>query len=137
MRDVETIISDIQQFSSDNDDWTGLDWLVEEACVSNDQRVIKPLLGLLERNPDHDGYGIFWSIIHGLEAMGGYEADLLSSVLSSPHEMSVLMLNRMLNGNIRMIYNRLIIDVLEEVAENEDFPASVREDAKRYSALHV
>ena len=64
MRNIAAIINDIQQFSHDNDDWTGLDQLVEEACVSNDQRVIKPLLGLLERNPDHDGYGIFWSIIH-------------------------------------------------------------------------
>lgn len=129
MRNIETIIKDIEEYEPVDDEWDSLDELIGEACSANDQRFIKPLLGLLERNQNRDGYGVFWSIVHGLEEMGGYETDLVASVLSKPHEMSVLMLNRMLNGHIQVIDGRPILDILKEVSANTDFPNTIREDA--------
>lgn len=134
MRNIEAIIKDIEEYEPVNDEWESLDELIDEACSANDRGVVKPLLGLLERNQDHDGYGVFWSIVHGLEALGGYETELAASVLSKPHEMSVLMLNRMLNGGIQTIDGRPILEILEEIASNAKFPSSIREDANGFVA---
>ena len=38
------------------------------------------LFRIFERFPDKDGFGVFWSIVHGLEAVLGYEPSLLESV---------------------------------------------------------
>lgn len=132
MRDTEAIIKDIEVFIPTDNAWEELDVLIEEACTTNDHRIIKPLLSLLERNPDHDGYGVFWSIVHGLESLGGYEVELVSSVLSKPHELSVLMLNRMLNGGIYEIEGRSILNILEEIGANTSFPVSIRDDANNF-----
>ncbi|WP_447895382.1 hypothetical protein [Vreelandella sp. GE22] len=134
MRNIEAIIKDIEEYAPVNDEWESLDELIDEACNANDRRVFKPLLGLFERNQDHDGYGVFWSIVHGLEGLGGYETELAASVLSKPHEMSVLMLNRMLNGGIQAIDGRPVLEILKEIATNTAFPNSLREDAKRFVA---
>jgi hypothetical protein len=134
MRNIEAIIQDIDDFMPVNDEWKSLDELIEEACGANDRRLVKSLLGLFERFPDHDGYGVFWSIVHGLEAIGGYETDLASSVLSKPHELSVLMLNRMLNGGIHTIDGRPIIEILEQISGNFAFSRAIRESAGGFVA---
>lgn len=134
MREIEVVLKDIQNYIPVDDEWEALDELIREACEFNDPRVIKPLLELLERNPDHDGYGVFWSIVHGLEYIGGYETELASSVLNKPHEMSVLMLNRMLNGGIQTIDGRSIMEILKEIAANTGFPNSIRDYADRFMA---
>jgi hypothetical protein len=110
MRNIEAIIKDIEEYAPVNEEWESLDELIDEACNANDRKAVKPLLGLLERNQDHDGDGVFWSIVHGLEGLGGYETELAASVLSKPHEMSVLMLNRMLNGGIQAIDGRPVLE---------------------------
>jgi hypothetical protein len=135
MRNIEAIIKDIEEFVPINDEWESLDELINEACSANDHRVARPLLGLLERNQDHDGYGVFWSIVHGLEALGNYETELAASVLRKPHEMSILMLNRMLNGGIQTIDGRPVLEILEEVASNSKFPNSIRESANGFVAF--
>ncbi|UTV98270.1 hypothetical protein KDW99_13455 [Marinomonas rhizomae] len=141
MRSIEAIIKDIDEYvpvngqrSTVNGEWESLDELIDEACTLNDRRVVKPLLGVLERNQDHDGYGAFWSIVHGLESLEGYESDLAASVLSRPHEMGVLMLNRMLNGGIQKIDGRLVLEILEEIGATPAFPISIREEANHFLA---
>ena len=134
MRDIEAVIDGIRDFIPIDDEWEALDELRVEACESKDHRVIKPLLELLENNPTHDGYGVFWSIIHGLEGIGGYEKELAYSVLSKPHEMSVIMLNRMLNGGIHTIDGRPIMEILKEIASNTDISSSIGDKANRFLA---
>lgn len=134
MRDIEAIIKDIEEYAAVNGEWESLDDLIDEACNANDRRVVKPLLGLLERNQDHDGYGVCWSIVHGLESLSGYEKELAVSVLSKPHEMSVFMLNRMFNGGIQEIEGRPVLEIIKEIATNTAFSDSVRESAKRFMA---
>lgn len=132
MRSIEAVLSEINNFAPVNEEWEVLDVLIEEAASLDDQRIIKCLLNVLERNPEHDGFGVFWSIVHCLEELGEYESELALSVLSKPHEMTVLMLNRMLNGGIYEIESRSIIDILREISVNDDFSTTIRNDALGY-----
>ncbi|MGC9494602.1 hypothetical protein ACP45A_18145, partial [Vibrio genomosp. F10] len=68
--------------------------------------------------------------------IGNYENELVLSVLSKPHEMSVLMLNRLLNGGVNEIGGRLITDILKEISVNDALPSSIRQDAKQYLFKH-
>ena len=133
MRDIEAIIKDINEYAPVNDEWGSLDELIDEAFSTNDRAVIKPLFGLLERNQDHDGYGVFWSIVHALEALDNYQTELVASVLSKPHEISVIMLNRILNSGVQVIDDRSILTILEEIASNAEFPSSIRGDANGFA----
>lgn len=132
MRTVEVILKDIEEFIPVDDEWEALDELIFEALSANDSRIIKSLLGVLERNQEHDGYGVFWSIVHGLEGAGNYEKELVLSLNRRPHEMSLIILNRMLNGGLYEIDGKPILNVLEEIALNQKFPESIREIANDF-----
>jgi hypothetical protein len=132
MRNIETLIQSIEVFIPVDDNWEALDELIEEICALKDERAISPLLGLLERYPEQDGYGVFWGIVHGLEAIGGYETKLVASVLSKPHEFSVLMLNRIINSGTKIIADRSVLDILKEISNNNSFTESIREDANEF-----
>jgi hypothetical protein len=83
------------------------------------------LLGILERFPDGDGFGGFWQILHLLEKADGYEAALVNSVVRSPGEFNLLMINRPLNGGIENVGDQSLLSLLEEVALKEEAdPAS-------------
>ncbi len=137
MRNIEDVVRDIDSFIPVNDEWEALDELVEEACNFNDIRVVKSLLFVLERNPEHDGHGTFWSVVHGLENIGNYEKELVQSVLNKPHEMSLLMLNRLLNSNVDLIDGKPIVEILREVSDNSKFSKGHRETAKQYLSRHA
>ena len=62
------------------------------------------MLRVFERYPDEDGAGVFWSIVHGLEALPGYEPFLVESYSKrAPSEFGVIMLGRILNSGQREI----------------------------------
>lgn len=67
------------------------------------ERAIDALFRIYERFPESDGYGVFWSILHALEAMPGYEQRLIESVRRQPMEFNLNMVNRLLNANITHI----------------------------------
>ena len=132
MTNIEVLIKKIESFEPIGEDWVALDDLIEQAGASGSDLVVLPLLRILERNPDHDGYGVFWSIVHALEDIDGYETALVNSVLSNPHELSVMMLNRILNSGQTEIDGTPIIKILGNIASNEQFNSSIREDAAGY-----
>jgi hypothetical protein len=118
----------------DEGELSALDQAVQTVLASPDARLgIRTLLRVFERFPTADGYGIFWSILHGLEGMPGpYEAELVESVRRAPGEFSLTMLNRMLNaGEIEVVGTRLL-DLLEEVSRREDCPTEVRRRAQKF-----
>ena len=88
------------------------------------------LLGLFERFPESGGFGIFWSVVHLLEACAGYEPFLVESVRRKPVEFNVLMINRLLNGNISEISGHHLIPLLESVMLN----SAATNEARRYAA---
>ena len=87
---------------------------------------------LFERFPEDDGYEMFWSVLHGLEAQPGYEPLVVESVRRRPSQFPVLMLNRMLNAGQTAVGDVDLLALLESVAADESCPASVRDDARRF-----
>ena len=57
----------------------------------------RSLLRILEDHPEEDGTP-YWGIVHGLEAVGGYEVILQESLLRRPSFFGALLANRMLNA---------------------------------------
>ena len=90
------------------------------------------MLGVFERFPEQDGYGVFWGILHALEACDGYEAELLVSVQRKPCEFNVLMINRLLNADVYEVEGHSLEDVLRSVAVNPTATAQAVHDAKQY-----
>ena len=132
MRNIENIINDLNNYAPVNDEWDSLDELIEEASEFSGEAIVKALLNVLERYPNNDGYGVFWSIVHSLEAIGGYEKELVNSISRQPHEMSILMLNRLINGNVTEIDGELIVNILLNISKNESFEKEFREQAKGF-----
>lgn len=79
-RDIHLILSDIETYQVSTD-WLDLDVLLEELFQYPEEQIpADVLLGIFERYPESDGYGVFWSIIHGLEALPEFEQRLYQSL---------------------------------------------------------
>ena len=77
---------------------------------------VAQLLGVFERFPNDDGFGVFWQIVHLLERTDGVESALVDSVQRSPGEFNLLMINRLINGGIDHVGAQSLLSLLEEVA---------------------
>jgi hypothetical protein len=87
---------------------------------------------LYERFPEDDGCGIFWAILHGLEALPDCDTQVVASVRRKPSQFPVRMVNRMLNADIRTVAGVDLLDLLKTVAADKSCPVSVRQDARGY-----
>jgi hypothetical protein len=90
------------------------------------------LLGVLERSPLDDGFESYWAIVHFLEACEGYEPSLLSSIAGQPADLSLTMVNRMLNAGINTYDGRLLLEVLASVVQRADLDERLREVARKF-----
>ena len=100
--------------------------------LPNPEASIDALLNVFERFPDHDSYGVFWSVLHFLETMPGrYESKLVESVRRQPMEFSLSMVNGLINGGVNKVNGERLIDLLKEVANNTAYSESAREQAQR------
>jgi hypothetical protein len=93
---------------------------------------ISALLRVFERFPKHDGFGIFWSIVHGLESLSGYEPLLIESVKRQPSLFGLLMINRLLNGGFPNIQGEDLLNVLKEAATDESQTEEIRAEARHF-----
>jgi hypothetical protein len=84
------------------------------------------LFGLFERIPLSDGLESFWSIVHFLEECDGYEPELLASISRQPAELSLIMINRLLNAGISQCDGVTLMDVLRTVAARDDLHPRLR-----------
>jgi hypothetical protein len=89
---------------------------------------------LFERFPLSDGYEVFWTILHGLERHEGYQELVVESVQRRPSMFSVLMVNRMINGNIRDVGGVNLMALLEAVASDRNCLEGIRKDAEGFLA---
>lgn len=93
------ILHDIEAFQPENGNWLGLEALLGELWQHTPRLSwVTPLLGVFERFPDEDGADVFWSIVHGLEDIEGYEPILRDSQRASPCEFKRVMLMRIENA---------------------------------------
>jgi hypothetical protein len=133
-RDIRQVVADIDALPTvDGDDLDRLQALMDEYFAFPAAAVhIDVWFRLYERFPDDHGHGVFWTILHGIEAQTGSDAAVVASVRRRPSHYSVLMVNRMLNGGIRTADGVDLLGLLQEVASDERNALGVRKDAEGY-----
>jgi hypothetical protein len=90
---------------------------------------------LYERFPEFDGHGVFWTILHGIEAQPNSDGCVVASVRRRPSRFPLLMVNRMLNGGIKITDGVDLVELLQTVAADEWCLAGLRRDAERFLEL--
>lgn len=133
-REIRQIVADVDGLTLANaDDLDRLQGLADEYFSSADALAhLDVWFRLYERFPESDGHGVFWTILHGIEAQPGYEASVVASVRRTPTHFPVLMVNCMLNGGVTSAGGVDLLGLLQSVAANDRCPASVRQDAERF-----
>lgn len=112
-------------------------WALEQAAASQGStplttEEIDAVLNLYERFPDEDGYGIFWSLLHAVEASAGYEGALFDSVSRAPGEFNVMLVGRLAKAGIVQIAGRDLPALLRAVAKRTDVSERARETAQEF-----
>jgi hypothetical protein len=91
------IVQAIEGYQPVDDNWLGLDALLEYLSRYGQPALAIPcLFRVFERFPAHDGHGVFWAILHLLESIPNYEAELVQSVRRQPTHFNTLMLERLI-----------------------------------------
>lgn len=110
-------------------------------CVDNIEEnyntleAVKQLLMLMERHPTFY-FGSPGSIVHFVETFykKGYEEELVLSLKRRTTMHTMWMLNRIINaGENKEFY----INILKEIATNENYEAEIRERAEYFINLHI
>lgn len=128
---------DLSWFDSPEDEaqLQRLDELIQGfSDVQPTRQDFEELLSVFERFPDHDGFGVFWSIVHCMEHFQGYEPALLESVRRTPGEFNLMMINRMLNTGITAVGNNSLLELLQTVAASAKASEQARETANNFIA---
>ena len=97
---------------------------------SQTEQIMKTLFGLYERFPKSDGYGAFWTVLHGLEKLPGYEPHLKASVKRQPMEFTLRMIGRILNSDLPNNQRQEWLTLLNEVVSNPLSDDEAKADAK-------
>ncbi len=120
-RATAEIANDIRRFEPVDGNWLGLDALLDELWTTGrPQDTMPDLLAVFERYPQEDGAGVFWSIVHGLESLKGYEPFLLASLRRVPSELGITMLKRIRKSGVEEIEGASIASLLNELNELTD-----------------
>ncbi|QDV15462.1 hypothetical protein Pan153_00760 [Gimesia panareensis] len=137
VRNSSEIATAIDQFQPQEEEWLELDELLEELFESESPASgIPAMLRVFERYPTEDRAGVFWSIIHGMESLPGYEPLLIESIQSAPSESGLIMVNRLLNSGVTQINGLDLVQLFEKTTQNRSAPAEVRESARRFLKKH-
>jgi hypothetical protein len=131
-KDINTIIANLDAFQPQDDDdndrrlWAILEGLED---LPDRKRTMSAIFALMERFPDAQ-LGSPGPLVNELEAMGDYEVALRASLRRMPADLSVWMVNRLLNGdNAGGAWRQAWLSDLRNVAKRSDVPKSVREAA--------
>lgn len=129
-RKITSIARDIAKFAPTEDgNWRRLDDLLDELCgAGGPGQAIPEMLSVFERYPEEDGYGVMWSLVHGLEKLPNYEPALLLSLARQPSELGIAMVGRMLNSGVTEIGGVSLLQTLQDIASTATSP-HIREAA--------
>jgi len=118
------IVAELEAFDPEIGDAREFDRLLE-TCFDTllPQEAARSLIRILEDHPEEDGTP-YWGIVHGLEAVGGYEAILQESLLRRPSFFGALLANRMLNAGEGLNWIPSTFDV---ILASESTPPRVRQ----------
>jgi hypothetical protein len=133
-RPVLENLADIEDFTPSNGDWLRLEVLLQELFLSGSAPLgIDAMLHVFERCPAEDGAGVFWTIVHGLESLPGYESRLVESV---PSYFALLMVNRLLNAGCKEVGSVRLHCLLEQVAQDETVRPQIGQEAQEILDCH-
>ena len=111
----DTLDNAIREFNPIDGNWLPLETHFERAFSSPDPTsYYQAIFNLFERFPDDDGSGVFWSALHGMEAVGSYEVLLLQYFRRLPSLMTRTMLRRMMNAGETQIGDVSISTLLSD-----------------------
>jgi len=130
------VLKEIGRFDAVDDDWLPLQTLLDALPDEVEAEEFQVLLGVFERFPEHDGYGIFWAILHRLEAASGYEGELVRSVRRAPNEFNLTMVHRILNAGQREAGGVTLLTLLRGVADDVAVPEELRGTAASFVGCH-
>ncbi len=135
-RGIRQVVGDIDALAPANPDELDLDRLQaltdEYFSLPEAPGHLEVWFRLYERFPESDGHGVFWSILHGIEAQPGCAEFVVASVRRRPAGFPVLMVNRLLNAGVEAVAGVALIGLLRAVAADERCSAGVRQDARGF-----
>jgi hypothetical protein len=115
MDDLDTAI---REFTPQDGEWLPLEEHFARAFDTPDpKKYYHAIFNLFERFPDDDGSGVFWSALHGMESVGGYEDLLLQYFRRWPSLMTKTMLRRLHNSGQSHIGNIAISSLLMNISD--------------------
>jgi hypothetical protein len=139
-RELATILADLDPTPYEYATWVEqvdivhlLQELFDTGCP---ERGIDTLFQIFECFPKEDGYGAFWSVLHALERIPGFEHALLASIRRQPSLFAVTMLKRLLNAGTVDVDGVQLTQLLEDVSANATTPPEVCQDVERFLQRH-
>jgi hypothetical protein len=127
-----------QEFDLSNVNGRGMERLYEltEALMAlpAPERAIPALFAVMERLPESD-LGSPGPLVHTLEKLPGYEAELVNSVRRQPTPLSVWMVNRILNTDLSGEGRSEWVALLEMAATHPAASGTVRVDVADFLRL--
>ncbi len=120
------------RFNADEDDLEELDEALDRIWAAGKQHdMAAALLVVFENNPDHDGYGVFHTVLHKLETIDGYEVELYKSLVLRPSRFAIYMANRILNSHPDAELKNDLINALTDALAYPALSQSNREAIQR------
>lgn len=101
-----------------------------EQLRSFDQADVRTGFAVLERFAEHDGLGVFWTLLHALEASCSHRCS------ASRTRSRRLMLHRQIKGGVQAVHGAASLDQLRAVAAHPRATVQARADAARFVSLH-
>jgi hypothetical protein len=137
VKEAEEIASELDAFVPSRDEGETvqrLSRLLPPGALPQSARLVEALLGLLERFPDAD-LGAPGPLVHALESIPGYEAQLLGSLARQPTTYTVWMCNRILNASTDPQQEAQWMHALEAAAIHPKANETTRQDARAFLAF--
>ena len=108
-------------------------WELTDALMSvpEPEKAIPELFRVMERLPATD-LGSPGPLVHTLERLHGYEGELVRSVRRQPSQLSVWMVNRILNTNLSDDARRSYIALLNEALAHPNAPETVPQEVRGF-----
>jgi len=127
------ILNDISNVTTDVEQLDKLAHVINGISETNESLfLVEPMLRIFERFPESDGFGIFWSILHKIEGIPGYEPYLLASVKRKPTDFSITMINRIINDGQNSIEGKNLLCLLAEIEADTHYSENIRNVAREY-----
>src|SRR5437868_2568461 len=127
---IDTIVRALQALVPSDDDSANVARLYEIfsefRALTGREQAIPAIFELLERFPDAE-FGSPGPLVHELEAIPGYELFLPESLHRQPTDLTVWMVNRILNSNVSDEQRNVWLAELRLVLEHPSARESTRE----------